>query len=424
MKRCLAIDLGASSGRCIVGWREGETLVTREVHRFPNAMVRRGGSLTWDTEKLTAEIRRGVALAKERFGPLSSLAVDTWGVDYVLLRGQREVSPCYAYRDGRTEKAVDLVHSLVPFEELYRRTGCQFQPFNTVYQLMADKISGRLEGVTDFLMLPEYFSWKLCGAKGKEYTNATTTGLVSASAGEFDGELIARLGLPEALFPPLSRPGTVLGEAEGVPVLLCASHDTASAVEGLPGEPSSPYLSSGTWSLLGLRTPAPITGEASRRGNWSNEGGVGCNRYQKNIMGLWLLNELRRELCPDADWTRLLAAAEQSSFDGLVDAQDPAFLAPESMAGAFRKALGTKPKEPADYFRCACRSLALAYAGALKELAENTGRTFRSLTVVGGGASNAFLNRLTAEASGLRVDAFPLEATALGNLKIQLEAKL
>lgn len=424
MKRCLAIDLGASSGRCIVGWREGEDLVTREVHRFPNAMVRRGGSLTWDLEKLTAEIRRGIALAKEAFGPLSSLAVDTWGVDYVLLRDGREVSPCYAYRDGRTEKAVEQVHRLVPFEELYRRTGCQFQPFNTVYQLMADKTAGRLEGVTDFLMLPEYFSWKLCGAKEKEFTNATTTGLVSAATGEFDRALVARLGLPEALFPPLRRPGTVLGEAEGVPVLLCASHDTASAVEGLPGEASSPYLSSGTWSLLGLRTPAPITGEASYKGNWSNEGGVGYNRYQKNIMGLWLLNELRRELCPAADWTSLLAAAERSAFDALVDAQDPAFLAPESMAGAFRKALGAEPKEPADYLRCACRSLALAYAGALRELAENTGRTFRSLTVVGGGANNAFLNRLTETASGLRVEAFPLEATALGNLKIQLEAKL
>ena len=421
--RCLAVDLGASSGRLLAGWKEGEKLLAREVHRFPNYTDLREGHRVWDTERLLREVKTGIEKARRDFGPIASLAIDTWGVDYVLLRGEEAVLPVYAYRDERTEAAVRETHSLVPFPELYRRTGCQFQPFNTIYQLMADKAAGRLEGATDFLMLPEYLSFRLCGVKAKEYTNATTTGLVNAGTGEFDRELIRRLGLPEGLFPALQQPGTLLGEYEGIPVRLCASHDTASAVEGIPDLGEEPYLSSGTWSLLGLRTEAALTDEASRRGNWSNEGGVGYNRCQKNIMGLWLVNELHRELCPETPLPELLAAAEESGFNGLVDPDSPAFLAPESMAGAFAEALGGGEYRPEELVRCACRSLASGYAGALRELAENTGRSFRRLTVVGGGAKNAFLNRLTAEMSGLEVRALPLEATALGNLKIQMEAE-
>ena len=422
MKHYLAIDIGASSGRLAVGRREGEELRWAEVCRFPNCMDRREGHLVWDTERLLRELKAGIEKAKAEYGSFASLAIDTWGVDYVLLRGGEPVLPAYAYRDGRTEAAVEEVHGLVPFPELYRRTGCQFQPSNTIYQLMADKLAGRLEGVTDFLMLPEYLSWRLCGGKAKEFTAAATTGLLSAETGEFDRELIRRLGLPEGLFPPLTAPGALLGEYDGIPVRLCASHDTASAVEGIPELGDEPYLSSGTWSLLGLRTKAPLTDEASRRGNWSNEGGVGYTRYQKNIMGLWLVNELKRELCPDLPLPELLAAAEKSGFDGLVDPDDPAFLAPESMAAAFSGALGGGTYAPAELVRCACRSLASSYAGALRELAENTGKSFRRLTIVGGGAKNGFLNRLTAEMSGLEVRALPLEATALGNLKLQMEA--
>ncbi|MBR4702662.1 MAG: rhamnulokinase [Oscillospiraceae bacterium] len=424
MKRALAVDLGASSGRLVAGWREGGEVHAEEVHRFPNSMDLRDGHRVWDAERLLREVRTGIEKAMARYGKISSLAIDTWGVDYVLLRGEEPVSPVYAYRDERTGAAVEAVHAVVPFPELYRRTGCQFQPFNTVYQLMADKLSGRLEGVTDLLMLPEYLSWRLCGKKAREYTSAATTGLLSVRTGEYDRELIRALGLPEGLFPPLSKPGTPLGEYKGIPVLLCASHDTASAVEGIPELGDEPYLSSGTWSLLGLKTPAPLTDEASRRGNWSNEGGVGYNRYQKNIMGLWLVNELRRELCPETSLPDLLSQAEKSSFDGLADADSPAFLAPGSMAGAFREALGGGQYSAPALVRCACRSLAASYAAALGELAANTGRRFCRLTVVGGGAKNAFLNRLTAEASGLEVRALPLEATALGNLKIQMGAEL
>ncbi len=424
MKQALAVDLGASSGRLVLGRREEEGIHTEEVYRFPNFMDLRDGHRVWDAERLLREIETGVERALAGFGEISSLAIDTWGVDYVLLRGGEPVEPVYAYRDGRTAEAVEAAHRLVPFPELYRRTGCQFQPFNSVYQLVADRLAGRLEGVTELMMLPEYLSWRLCGNTAREYTNATTTGLVSAADGEYDRELIRALGLPEALFPPLTRPGKVLGEYRGVPVLLCASHDTASAVEGIPDLGEEPYLSSGTWSLLGLKIPAPLTDENSRLGNWSNEGGVGYDRYQKNIMGLWLVNELHRELCPEQSLPELLSQAEASGFPGLVDADDPAFLAPESMAAAFTRALGGGRCTAPELIACACRSLARSYASALGELAANTGRRFRRLTVVGGGAKNAFLNRLTAAESGLEVRALPLEATALGNLKIQLEATL
>lgn len=421
-RRYLAIDIGASSGRHIVGWREGEKTVTQEVYRFPNGAREREGSLTWDMDALLREVKRGIAAAKERFPDIVSLSIDTWGVDYVLLRDGREVLPAYAYRDGRTEAAVPVVHGIVPFSELYRRTGCQFQPFNTIYQLCADRLAGRLEGVTDMLMVPEYLLWKLCGVKAREYTNATTTGLVSAETGEFDAEIIKALGYPEQLFPPLSRPGAALGEYEGIRCILCATHDTASAVEGIPMQGSEPYISSGTWSLLGVKTPRPLTDRASEAANYSNEGGVGCNRYQKNIMGMWLVNELRRELCPDTPFPELVRAAQESACGLLVDADAPDFLAPKSMKAAFDAATGGELKTAGDYFRCAWRSLAESYRRALCELERNTHRSYGALYIVGGGAKNTFLNRLTEEATGKNVIALPIEATALGNLKIQMEA--
>ena len=204
----LAIDIGASSGRHIVGWLADGALKTKEVHRFPNGVQERDGHLTWDIAALLAEVRAGIEKARAEFGAIATLAIDTWGVDYVLLRGDEEVLPCCAYRDGRTEAAIEKVHEKMPFPELYRRTGCQFQPFNSIYQLYADKLAGRLEGVTDMLMLPEYLLWKLCGVKAREYTNATTTGMVSAQTGEFDLGIADALDLPRALFPRLTRPGT------------------------------------------------------------------------------------------------------------------------------------------------------------------------------------------------------------------------
>lgn len=423
-KYCLAIDIGASSGRHIVGWREDGGLRTKEVYRFPNGVETADRHLTWNIRALLAHVKEGIRKAKAEFPDIVSLSIDTWGVDHVLLRDEREVFPCYAYRDSRTEAVIPQVHEIIPFSELYRRTGCQFQPFNTIYQLYADKLTGRLEGVTDLLMMPEYLMYKLCGAKAREYTNATTTGLVNARTGEFDEEIIEILGYPRHLFPKLSRPGTVIGTYEGIKVMLCATHDTGSAVEGIPMEGSEPYISSGTWSLLGVKTPKPITDQASEAANWSNEGGVGYNRYQKNIMGMWLVNELRRELCPELPFQELMNAAEKSVCDILVNANATEFLAPESMKAAFDRAADGNLHTVGDYFRCACRSLAASYRDALAELERNTGRTYEKLYIVGGGAKNVFLNRLTAETTGKEVIALPIEATALGNLNVQMEADI
>ena len=421
LKSYLAIDIGASSGRHIVGWLDKGELKTEEVYRFPNGVTELDGHLTWDLEALTAHVKRGVELAKERFDGLASLSIDTWGVDYVLMKGDTEVRPCYAYRDSRTEAVIPEVHEKIGFSQLYRRTGIQFQPFNTIYQLYADKKAGRLEGVTDFLLMPEYLLYRLCGVKSHEYTNATTGGMVNAGTGEFDPVILDALDLPRGLFGKLQQPGTVIGSYEGIRVMLCATHDTGSAVEGIPMEEDAPYISSGTWSLLGVKTPKPLTDEASELANWSNEGGVGYIRYQKNIMGMWLVNRLREELCPEKSFGEIVAEAEASRFEETVDANDPAFLAPESMKAAFDEALAVQPGTVGDYFRCAYRSLALSYRDAIRELQQNTGRQYERIYIVGGGAKNAFLNRLTEEASGKTVIALPMEATAIGNLKIQMQ---
>lgn len=421
MKHYLAIDIGASSGRHIVGWREDGELRTKEVYRFPNGVLEQNGHLVWDMDALLAHVKAGIAATKAEFPDIISLSIDTWGVDYVLLQGNEEIRQVYAYRDSRTEAVIPKIHDVLPFSELYAKTGCQFQPFNSIYQLYADKLAGRLDGVTDFLMIPEYLLWKLCGAKAKEYTNATTTGMVSSETGEFDPEIISALGLPP-IFPRLQKPGTVLGEYEGIKCVLCATHDTASAVEGIPMEENSPYISSGTWSLLGVKTPKPITNTASRAANYSNEGGVGYNRYQKNIMGMWLVNRLKDELCPETPFSEIAQMAAKSQFAETVNANAPEFLAPDSMRAAFDAALRTKPQSAGDYFRCAYHSLAQSYAEALAELEQNTGKTYEKLYIVGGGAKNELLNHLTAKATGKEVIALPIEATALGNLKIQMEA--
>ncbi len=432
MGYCLAIDIGASSGRHIVGWQADGKMQTKEVYRFPNGVTEQDGHLIWDIRKLFSHVVRGILEAFREFPEIESLSIDTWGVDYVLLKGDEEVLPVYAYRDSRTEAVIPEVHKKVPFSQLYAHTGCQFQPFNSVYQLYDDLKKGRLEGVSDVLMIPEYLLWKLSGVKAREYTNATTMGLVNAQTGELDTEITDALGLPRHLFPKLSQPGTVLGnlrpeisEAVGgnCKVILCATHDTGSAVEGIPMEGNHPYISSGTWSLLGVKTPKPITDAGSEKANYSNEGGVGYNRYQKNIMGMWLVNELRRDICPDTPFPEIVKMAEESTCDTLVDANAPAFLSPESMKAAFDRATGGKLQTVGDYFRCAYRSLAISYRFALDELEANTGKKYEKLYIVGGGAKNAFLNRLTAEATGKEVIALPIEATALGNLKIQMEVK-
>ena len=420
MKYYLAVDIGASSGRHLLGWREDGEIKTKEVYRFPNGVKEADGHLTWDIEALLSHVKRGIDEALKASTEISSLSIDTWGVDYVLMKGDEEVLPCYAYRDTRTEAVIPEVHGIIPFDELYARTGIQFQTFNTVYQLYADKKAGRLEGVTDFLMMPEYLLYKLCGMKSHEYTNATTGGMVSAKTGQFDTEIIAKLGLPSHLFQPLQKPGTKLGTYKGIQCVLCATHDTASAVEGIPMEGSEIYISSGTWSLLGVKSETPITTPESMAANFTNEGGVGYIRYLRNIMGMWLINRLRDELCPGKDFGEIVSEAEADSFDEIVDANDKSFLAPESMKDAFDANLSKKPANFAGYFRCAYRSLAMTYKKAVDEIESVTGKRYHSIYIVGGGAKNSFLNHLTEEASGKTVIALPIEATALGNLKIQM----
>ena len=432
MSYYLAIDIGASSGRHIVGWKEDGVLQTKEVYRFPNGVQEQDGHLVWDTQSLFASIVAGIAEAFKQYPQIESLSIDTWGVDYVLLNGDQEIYPVYAYRDARTEAVIPKVHEKVPFTTLYSHTGCQFQPFNSIYQIYDDLLQGRLDHATDLLMMPEYLMYKLCGVKAREYTNATTMGMIDAATGEYDQYIIDALGYPKHLFPKLSPPGTVLGDLKpeiaaqvggNCKVVLCATHDTGSAVVGIPMDGNEPYISSGTWSLLGVKTPKPITDAGSEKANYSNEGGVGYNRYQKNIMGMWLVNNLQKELCPETPFPEIVKLAEESDCSVLVDANAQEFLAPKSMKEAFDQATGNALVSIGDYFSCAYRSLALSYRQAIEELEANTGKHYSQLYIVGGGAKNKFLNRLTEEATGKQVVALPIEATALGNLIIQMEVK-
>ena len=437
MKYYLAIDIGASSGRHIVGWMDGGILKTEEIYRFPNGMDTVDGHLVWDTDRLFCEVKTGIGEAFKKFPKIESLSIDTWGVDYVLMRGDEEVKPTYAYRDARMEESIPKVHELIPFPVLYSRTGIMFNKFNSIYQLYRDKMDGRLDGVTDWLMIPEYLMYKLTGNKVKEFTNATTAGLINADTLEFDDYIFATLGLPEALKAKVYQPGTTVGrllpeiqkEVGGdLEVVLCATHDTGSAVEAIEMQTDAPYVSSGTWSLLGVKTPRAITDDKSRLSGYSNEGGVGYNRYQKNITGMWIIQSLRRELCPDLGWDEIVALAKASSYTEVFDVNDDAFMAPLSMKEAiaeYQRASGKPvPVSAGDLFNAAYVSLAYGYKVAIEDLECNTGRTYTELYIVGGGAKNAYLNSLTEAYTGKKVVALPIEATAIGNMMIQIKRSI
>lgn len=423
----LAIDLGASSGRVILGHYEKEQAKLLEVHRFSNGPKEENGHLIWDIDYLFNEIVLGIKKAFTVEKNIVSLSIDCWGVDYVLLNGHEVIKPAYCYRDNRGEKVLKEVHERVPFALLYQRTGIQYQPFNTVYQLYSDKEYGRLLNATSMMMLPEYFSYKLTGISLREYTNATTTGLVGIDK-EYDPYIIEKLGLDKRFFPSLSFPGALIGKllpeiekevGGNLEVVLCCSHDTASAIEGVDLADDEVFVSSGTWSLIGAKVPHIISDSISRTGNWSNEGGIGYWRYQKNIMGMWPINRLREELCPNMDFSEIVIEASKSTYGESVYINDKKFLAPKSMKEAFLSSLSHKPKSLGDYFKCAFISLANAYSESFYELQRNLGRKFKSVVIVGGGAKNELLNKMIEERIGVKVKALPIEASVLGNIKIQ-----
>ena len=445
MKYHLAVDIGASSGRHILGHVEQGRIVLEEVYRFENGPKKRGGRLCWDFDALAREVVNGLKACAKLGKVPATLGVDTWGVDFALVdREGRILGDTVAYRDSRTQGMDALVEELIPAQELYRRTGIQKQSFNTIYQLMAVKRQSPelLEQAHRLLLVPDYLHYTLTGVMSNEYTEASTSGLVSAETKDWDRELLDLLGFPQKLFGTLSLPGTALGglrpalrEELGFDcqVVLPASHDTGSAFLAVPaGEGDSVTLSSGTWSLLGVELEQPVTTPESRAANFTNEGGYQYRyRYLKNIMGLWMIQNLRREMAENGqlpgfgELSRL--AREAADFPGRVDVDDPSFLAPESMSAAVRayceRTGQPVPQSRGELLSCVYHSLAQCYAQSVRQLERLTGRSFQAVHIVGGGSQDAYLNQLTASATGLPVYAGPTEGTALGNLLVQMIAQ-
>ena len=431
-KYYLAIDLGASSGRHIIGWKENGEIKTKEIYRFENHMDSENGHLVWDTERLFREIKSGIKVAFSQYKNIESLAIDTWGVDYVLIKDGKGVLPCYAYRDSRTANAIQEINSIIPFETLYKRTGIQFQAFNTIYQLYADKTANRLDGVSTFLMMPEYFNYLLTGVAMKEYTNATTTGLVNCKTKKFDTDVIRSLGLSEQIFSSLHEAGTIVGKLKDdvatevggqTDVKLCPSHDTASAFYAVDNEKDSALISSGTWAILGAKIEEANVSDEAVKCNFSNEGGVGNFRFLKNITGMWINVCLKKIFGRSFD--EMTALAAESKFDGIFDVNDKEFSLPEKMDEKIARWFESRnlevPKTEGDLYRSAYRSMAMGYKKAVDELEKCENRSFDKIYIVGGGANNKLVNEFTREFTQKEIVAMPIEATAIGNIKSQTE---
>nr|WP_296063473.1 rhamnulokinase family protein [uncultured Actinoplanes sp.] len=418
MKSFAAVDLGASSGRVMVGRVRSGEMDLAEVHRFPNEPVRVAGTLHWDILALY----RGVQEGLRRAGPVDSIGIDSWAVDYGLLdaTGALLGNPIH-YRDARTEN----VQVAIPDERLYDITGLQKLPFNTLYQLIAARGTPQFELAQQVLLIPDLLAYWLTGELGAEYTNASTTELVDVRTRDWSLPLISELGLRPSLFPPIHQPGTTIGHLGKTPVVAVGSHDTASAVVGVPAENDRfAYISCGTWSLVGLELPGPVLTAASRKANFTNEGGVdGTIRFLRNVMGLWPLQECMREW-GSPDITGLLRdASDEEPFGAVVDLDDPIFLPPGDMTRRVIDAARlTAGANPATVTRCILDSLALAHRKAVHQAQELSGRTVDAVHIVGGGAKNALLCQLTADACELPVLAGPVEATALGNVLVQARA--
>ena len=407
----LSIDIGASSGRHTLGWVQDGQIVTEEIYRFPNGPVWRGDQLCWDIDAIFSHVKTGIAKCKEHGKVPQSIGIDTWGVDFVLLdEHDRLLGNAVCYRDARTNGTDAIVAAVCSDDELYHRTGIAKQPYNTIYQLAAVQRDTPqiLAHAKTFLMLPDYMHFLLTGEKRQEYTNATTSGLVNAHTKDWDWELIQRLGFPQHLFRTLSK---------GQP-----THDTACAFL-CAANPGEICLSSGTWSLMGVVRDAPDTRPECRMAGFTNEGGYGGRfRFLKNIMGLWMIQCIRKELPGSPAFDTLAEMARKhNGFPGRVDVNDAAFLAPASMTQAVAKACRPLPPQNAgELLQCVYASLAECYGNTAQEIIELTGATYNTIRVVGGGSQNTYLNELTAKACGLPVRTGPAEATAIGNLTAQM----
>jgi rhamnulokinase len=439
--RMVALDLGAESGRAVVGSFDGGRLTLEDVHRFPNVPVMLAGTLQWDFLRLFGEVSAGLRRAAAG-GPLASVGVDTWGVDFGLLdaRGRLLANPVH-YRDRRTEGMPDRAFAVVPRDEIYAATGIQFMPINTLYQLYSMVLADDplLRQADRLLMMGDLFHHFLAGGAVAEYTNASTSQCLDPVARDWARSLVARFGIPTGILPPIVEPGTVLGPVRAdvaaetglrdARVVAPGSHDTASAVVGAPlAGPTTAFLSSGTWSLIGLEVPAPVITDASLAANLTNEGGVeGTVRLLRNVAGLWLVQESRRAMWPGGDapsYEELAALAETAPpFTAFIDPDDERFLRPGDLPANVRARCAETgqpvPRDAGTLVRVILESLALRYAVAVDELAAASGRRVESIQVVGGGSNHRLLCRLTASATGLPVRAGPVEATAIGNLAVQ-----
>ncbi len=436
----LAIDIGASSGRHIIAYRENGQIVMKEVYRFKNGPVKKDGALTWDLDNLCNEVVNGLAAARSEGYVPDSIGIDTWGVDYVLLdKDDEPILPVYCYRDERGAEAAAKVHEILPFKELYAHTGIQFQPFNTVYQMFWDNENGRLDKASDFLLLPEYLGFFLTGVKAHEYTNCSTTGLINAKMKMWDKGIIEKLNLPLRFFGKqpktapirLGRLKDTIAEKTGfdADVILPATHDTGSAVASLMenGADNAIFISSGTWSLMGVELSKPLTDKKALAANFTNEGGIGTIRFLKNIMGLWLVQCLKRELDDKYSFAELAKmASEENRFDYKLDVNDEKYLAPESVMDTIRTECREKgipvPETPGEFAHAIYVSLAHFYDLTAKELESITGTTYDKICIIGGGANNTYLNELTEKITGKKVVLGSSEATALGNILLQEKA--
>jgi rhamnulokinase len=439
-----AVDLGATSGRVIIGRAGRDHLDLTEVHRFPNTPVRLPTGLHWNLPGLFQGVLDGLRAAAGSGSPIASVGVDTWAVDYGLLDADGALLGLpFHYRDSRTAGVAEKVRDAVGAQELYAANGLQHLPFNTVFQLAAAQGTAQLAAARTLLLVPDLITYWLTGSVGAEVTNASTTGLLDARTGTWSPGLARHAGLDPALLPPLRDPGTPAGTLlpyaaawtglpDATPFTAVASHDTASAVVAVPAtEPGSAYISCGTWSLAGLELDAPVLTEESRTANFTNERGIdGTIRYLRNIMGLWLLEECRRSWTAHGIPTQLSELLDQAAraepFAAIIDPDAPEFLAPPDMPAAIAdhcERTGQRPPgSPGATVRCIMESLALAHRRVLRHAAALSGRDITHIHLVGGGSRNTLLCQLTADATGLPVIAGPTEATALGNVLVQARA--